>query len=297
MKKTVSLILFLVLIFAGTINAKAAEVLYAADKTSNLYTIDKTTGAATLVGPMGISHVTAMAYDLINDTLYAVKGPYNDPNQGCLYTVNTTTGAANQVGCDANMDHPTPGMDFHSNGTLYGIAPYNPRPMTLFSINTTNGLRTLIGASGIDWSEGNGFAIDQAGIGYLSNNSSPGNFYTINLSTGSETSVGAHTYTGFPPFTSNVKIGSMSFDENGILYGAVSDGVGSNANYLATINLTTAEVTFVANLPNDMDSIAFADITDIEPSQIPTLSEWGMIFMSLILAGSAFWMMRRRQLA
>ncbi|RJP88647.1 MAG: IPTL-CTERM sorting domain-containing protein [Desulfobacteraceae bacterium] len=27
---------------------------------------------------------------------------------------------------------------------------------------------------------------------------------------------------------------------------------------------------------------------------IPTLSEWGMIFMSLMLAGSAFWMMRRR---
>jgi hypothetical protein len=29
---------------------------------------------------------------------------------------------------------------------------------------------------------------------------------------------------------------------------------------------------------------------------IPTLSEWGMIIMSLILAGSAIWMMRRRQL-
>jgi hypothetical protein len=28
---------------------------------------------------------------------------------------------------------------------------------------------------------------------------------------------------------------------------------------------------------------------------IPTLSEWGMIIMSLLLAGSAIWMMRRRQ--
>lgn len=28
---------------------------------------------------------------------------------------------------------------------------------------------------------------------------------------------------------------------------------------------------------------------------IPTLSEWGMILMSLVLAGSAFWMIRRRQ--
>jgi len=30
---------------------------------------------------------------------------------------------------------------------------------------------------------------------------------------------------------------------------------------------------------------------------IPTLSEWGMIIMSLILAGSAIWMMRRRQVS
>jgi hypothetical protein len=32
-----------------------------------------------------------------------------------------------------------------------------------------------------------------------------------------------------------------------------------------------------------------------DPQSIPTLSEWGMIVMSLVLAGSAFWMIRRRQ--
>lgn len=31
------------------------------------------------------------------------------------------------------------------------------------------------------------------------------------------------------------------------------------------------------------------------PAQIPTMTEWGMIIMSLLLAGSAIWMMRRRQ--
>jgi immune inhibitor A len=34
-----------------------------------------------------------------------------------------------------------------------------------------------------------------------------------------------------------------------------------------------------------------------EPAAIPTLSEWGMIIMSLMLAGSAFWMIRRRQVS
>lgn len=32
------------------------------------------------------------------------------------------------------------------------------------------------------------------------------------------------------------------------------------------------------------------------PASIPTLSEWGIIIMSLILAGSALWMIRRRQI-
>jgi hypothetical protein len=31
------------------------------------------------------------------------------------------------------------------------------------------------------------------------------------------------------------------------------------------------------------------------PTKIPTLNEWGMIIMSLMLAGSAIWMIRRRQ--
>lgn len=31
------------------------------------------------------------------------------------------------------------------------------------------------------------------------------------------------------------------------------------------------------------------------PASIPTLSEWGMIFMSLMMAGSAIWIIRRRQ--
>ena len=37
--------------------------------------------------------------------------------------------------------------------------------------------------------------------------------------------------------------------------------------------------------------------TNYEQQSIPTINEWGMILMSLILAGAAFWMMRRRQIS
>ena len=43
------------------------------------------------------------------------------------------------------------------------------------------------------------------------------------------------------------------------------------------------------------DDITFT--TKAAPIAIPTLSEWGMIIMSLLMAGSAFWMMRRRRIA
>jgi len=53
------------------------------------------------------------------------------------------------------------------------------------------------------------------------------------------------------------------------------------------------------NLPTDGAIVNNINITlnGSQDSAVPTLSEWGMIFMSLILAGSALWMIRRRQLS
>lgn len=52
-------------------------------------------------------------------------------------------------------------------------------------------------------------------------------------------------------------------------------------------------------LPDSADggSVSNINITLYDPqaNAIPTMNEWGMIFMSLILAGSAFWMIKRRQ--
>lgn len=45
----------------------------------------------------------------------------------------------------------------------------------------------------------------------------------------------------------------------------------------------------------DFDVAATFQAILLQQASIPTLSEWGMIIMSLILAGSAFWMIRRRQ--
>jgi hypothetical protein len=43
-----------------------------------------------------------------------------------------------------------------------------------------------------------------------------------------------------------------------------------------------------------VDNVKLTSSTPV-PTSVPTLSEWGMIIMSLLLAGSAIWMIRRRQ--
>lgn len=61
----------------------------------NLYRIDTTTGAGTIVGPLGINinYAQGIAYDRTNNVLYGTL--YS--SGGGMYTINTTTGAATLV--------------------------------------------------------------------------------------------------------------------------------------------------------------------------------------------------------
>ncbi len=62
----------------------------------NLYTVDRTTGAATLVGSHGVRLLFGLAYDTTNDILYG--GQFDGGVGDGLYQLNTSTGAANLVG-------------------------------------------------------------------------------------------------------------------------------------------------------------------------------------------------------
>ena len=69
----------------------ANGILYATDSIGDLYTVDTTTGEATLIGPTGISGSIGLAYDENTNTLFA-----NDGN--ALFTLDTVTGASFTVG-------------------------------------------------------------------------------------------------------------------------------------------------------------------------------------------------------
>jgi len=102
---------------------------YGSPGATTLYTVDTTTGAATLVGSMGLDSVLiGLAYDEVNEILYANAVDTAGDNLGRLYTVDVASGATTLVG----LNHA---------GQIDGLA-WIPEPTGL-SILALGGLATI----------------------------------------------------------------------------------------------------------------------------------------------------------
>ncbi len=90
---------------------------------SQLGTINTNTGLVTIIGPLGVSNMGAIAF-APDGTLYGATENKDLSPFGALYTINTTTGATTFVTAirDSNSD-PHPGgfasIQFGCDGTLY----------------------------------------------------------------------------------------------------------------------------------------------------------------------------------
>lgn len=90
--------------------------LYAVDRSADLYSIDPTTGAVTLVGSTGLTLSGYQNLSTNSSTLYFGNGAN-------LYTLNISTGAATLVG---NMGGPQMGAFVMDGGVLYGGNDVSP---------------------------------------------------------------------------------------------------------------------------------------------------------------------------
>lgn len=112
------------------------DTLYGTDE-ENLFTVNKFTGVATLVGAHGIaSDITGLTFNAGHTLLYSLG--YDDN----LYSVNPVTGAASLIGSmglDAGYDVVDLATD--SGGTVYaaGLDEF------LYTVNTTTGAATSLG--------------------------------------------------------------------------------------------------------------------------------------------------------
>jgi hypothetical protein len=227
-----------------------ATTVYVSADNDNLYTIDPTTGATTLVGNMG-AEMTDIA--LRNGAMFGTDFPVSGPNS--LYAINPTTGATTLIGSTSVYLNA---LQFGSDGTLYGAGgapgcgppPHVTACNSLYTINTTTGAATLVG-TGVYNSSGD---LESIGGLYLSSaTSTTDQLFTVDAITGAGTLVGdigfAQVYgLGYVP-------------ETGTLYGF--NDVGNN---VLSINTTTGAGTSIAQYSSSFEILGAAtDATVPEP--------------------------------
>ncbi|MDP9115534.1 MAG: hypothetical protein M3O20_17890 [Acidobacteriota bacterium] len=275
MWKSWSLFLALPLIAAG-----AAPSFYGAAFTSGgaatLYSVSST-GTATAIGPIGFNQVGAMDVSA-SGTLYGIG---LSGGTSALITISTTTGAGTLVA-------PVTGGGWVTGGAAQDIA-FRPSDGTLFAyqfgniytINTTTGAATRLGADGVGFPDGNGIAFSGSTLYYAGSNTP----FTLNQSTGAATSVAS---LGFAPAfgTTNPRSPAMKFDPaTNTLWAIVISGRAGAQTSLGTINTTTAAVTFVGGTQTGIDAFALAVPASSTTSSVPTLSSPMLAGLAVLMAG------------
>lgn len=127
---------------AGTFEelGSTPSTIYAMDGAQNLYSIDPTTGIATLIGPTGLSPLTTFSLSNGSSVLYEAV-------LNVLYTINTTTGAATEIGPTTVFTTDGWGIDslLVENGILYaGDVLGFDIPTEFYSIDPANGAATFL---------------------------------------------------------------------------------------------------------------------------------------------------------
>ena len=135
-----SLLICLLVLLVFGIRADGSSLYTVENNSSTLYTIDTTTFAVTLVGPLGVGFSYGdLAWNSGTGTLYMVDGRGGQS----LYTVNTTTGAATLV-CAHNIEDLF-GLAYDTaTAKLYGASLTGTGQF--YQLDTATGAATPIGS-------------------------------------------------------------------------------------------------------------------------------------------------------
>jgi len=263
----------------------------------SLYLVNQQTGNMQLIGPIGFEGVTALA--LLNDGRL-VATARQGINTAVLIEINPNTGQGNLIGILGDNNNQGecgrfPGLAYDRvTNTLYASGfNCNDVGRSLWTINPNNSQATLIGEFGAG---GGGLSLAMRSDGTLYLASLSGDtlsFYTVNRNSGLASLVG-DIDANIPP-VERLNINGMDFHPiTGQLFGSSTEGdTGISNSYLVTANETIPSVNLIAQTVDCFDGIAFAERL---PSNVPTLSEWGLIAMAGLLGMIGFIVVRRRQL-
>ena len=130
----------------------ASGTMYGLTRMGSFYTIDKTTGAATLVSSGSLRGTLDLAFDS-SGTLWAVAS-------NSLYTIDTTTGEAFFMASITGASGSIGSLQFDEFDTCY-IMPYKPNA-DLSTVSTLTGVATLVGNTGVYYPHGGDFFVPAA---------------------------------------------------------------------------------------------------------------------------------------
>lgn len=142
---------------------------FSAHQSTGLFTIDKSTGAATLIGFAGGNCCAGDFGIMLNGlgfrsdgTLFAngwaLGGPsYPDPSDSHLYTVDLATGAANHIGATGvtlGRSLKYSGLAFAADGTLLSLGSLDAASGALYSVDPATGAATSLAGAGLPYGAG-----------------------------------------------------------------------------------------------------------------------------------------------
>lgn len=214
---------------------------------SNLYTVDVSTGVASLVGPIEVEGTQLQGITGIDVGLDGALYAVDNAGQRLL-TIDPTSGAATVVGSYGSMHWQISDISFDSYGYLYGMSPQKGSTYTpsLVRIDPDGAVRAINGLAD-NW--GGGVAVDSSNAMYVKTYS---DIYRTDPQTGEQsTGVALSSETNNP----------ADFSPSDVLYTVLRpsamgyEGTGST---LETIDPSTGDVTAIGNDPDVMiTGIAF----------------------------------------
>ena len=252
-------------------------------------TIDPLTGVATVIGLHSpFAAVAGLDFDNGGNLLGALYEPSVTTD---LVTIDQTTGASTVVGTmfPGGVDR-VPGLTFDTGGTLYGVV-HQAGPSSLYTINPTTGVPTLVGPIGFDKVGAIEFGPDgilYGGVG--SNVTNAGALISIDPSTGAGTLIGP---TGF------LAISGLSFFPGSTGFFDDFDSYTAGVQLVAQNNVDwdtwsggggTAEDPFVSNAFSYSGSNSVVEIPGndfIRRHGDKTTGKWYMSFLFYIQAANS----------
>ncbi len=308
LKLTISSLLIFILSY-GVSNAQRLELFGVARNEcvvmggatgSSLYKVNPNNANAALIGDIGFEGVTGLAFLPDGRLVASARGELSGEDRfAILIEIDPRTGAGTLIGTigelvdgecarapDLSVDPLTSTLfatgDLCQDGGFFDDS--------LQTVNPNTGMGAVIGSYQPFNGGGNGLAI--------SNN----NVFCVTVTVGSfatliavDPNSGAPTLHATLTLDQNIFVNALAFHPSTQkLFGSTVDlntSPNERSSTLITINTVTGQTTEIGVLPDCFDGIIFREL----PTNIPTLSEWGLIAMAGILGIVGFMVIRRRK--